>query len=65
VRWRYHDGVGAALAECVDVDAVLIDRDRRHLEVGLLDDQSLGVPARVLQRHAVQAAGAQPPTDER
>ena len=42
-----------------------VDRDRHDLEPGLLDDQAVAVPARVLERDPLDAAAAQPAADQR
>ena len=60
VRRRDDDGPGAAALEQVDPQPFAVDRHRHHLEAGLLDDQPLPVPARILERDPLDAAFVQP-----
>jgi hypothetical protein len=51
--------------ERVDVEPVAVGWDRRGAEAGLLDDQSVGVPAGVFDGDALDSVGAQPAAGER
>ncbi len=65
MRRGHDDGVGGAGLKRADVEALAVDRDRRHAQPGLLDDQPLRMPARVLQSDILDAVGAQPAARER
>ena len=62
---RDNDRLGAALRQRNHIDPLAVDRDRADRQPGLLGDQPLRVPTRVLERDLLNPMRREPATDER
>src|SRR5947209_9646673 len=65
VRRGDYDDLRLTGVEVLDGDPLPVDGDGRYLQPGLLDDQSLRVPAWILECHPLDPGPPQPPRGER